>query len=141
MIIIRNIYILLKSRIQCLEFSTNLLLGYSGLRHGVCQLFPTFRKKYSFPVQNFKSIQGIINRQIRAANSFETSRSNYPTTLRIKPEDLLPQYENRFVVIKTFQRCHIDCGNAASSKHDAAISFIIVSFSVFIFFLHKRQEV
>jgi len=35
---------------------------------------------------------------------------------------------------------HIDFGNAASSPHDAAISFIVVSLSVF-FFLHKSQEV
>ena len=100
-----QIYMLLKSRIQCLEISTALLLRCSRLQHSVCHFFPTFRKKkkHQFRIRIFKTVHGIIHREISAATFFETSRSNYPTTQCIKPEDILPQQENRFVSDKTFQ--------------------------------------
>jgi len=47
--------------------------------------------KTSFSYSSFKSIHGLIAREIRAACSFETSGSNYPTTLCVNPEGLLPQ--------------------------------------------------
>jgi hypothetical protein len=45
LIIIININILLKSRKQYFEVATALLLRCSGLEHGVCYFFSTFRKK------------------------------------------------------------------------------------------------
>jgi hypothetical protein len=47
---------------------------------------------------------------MKAVPFFETSGSNYPTTRRNKPEDLLPQYENKFATHKLFQRSAVSSG-------------------------------
>ena len=58
--------------------------------------------------------------------SFETSGSIYPTTCCNNPEDLLPQYENRFATNKIFQHC----GSMSNFPHNVSISFAVVFLSV-----------
>jgi hypothetical protein len=66
------------------------------------------------------------------AGRFETSRSNYPTTQRKNPEDLLPVYKNRFATKKNPSTLSFPAGNAASCPHDVSriLSSLSLSLSV-----------
>jgi hypothetical protein len=88
---------------------------------------------------SYESIHGLIIPEIKAVRSFETSETNYLNTQRHNPEDMLPQYENKFATNKFFQLCVISSGNSARFTHDLAIPFNVVFFLSLSRFLHKRR--
>jgi hypothetical protein len=71
----------------------------------------------------------IMTLKMKAVRSFEISGTNHPTTRRNNAEDLVPQYENRSVNNKIFQRCVIfsrNCGKlpACRSRTFAVVFFL-----------------
>jgi hypothetical protein len=57
------------------------------------------------------------------AECFETSISNYPTTQRKNPDDMLPEYKNRFATKKNPSAlCHFQWVMRQASRMMAAVS-------------------
>jgi hypothetical protein len=80
----------------------------------------------------------LITLKIVAVRSFETSRSNYPSTWRSNAAYLLAQYGNRFATNNTALRCAISIWKAASFPIDLAASFAaVICLSLA---LHKGKE-
>jgi hypothetical protein len=62
------------------------------LRNRVCvTAFWRFKDTHHLYLQDYKSLNLQINLRMKAVSLFETKDSNYPTTRRNNPADLLPQ--------------------------------------------------
>lgn len=72
--------------------------GLLGCAVWLRNLLPKLRRNYRLLPKGYDSIQGFVSLKTTAVSSFETSRS-YPITRCNSPEDLIPQYENRFETV------------------------------------------
>jgi len=70
----------------------------------------SFEETYCLHLLGYESIHGLIIWKMKVVCTFETLGSDYPTIQCNNPEDLLPQYENRFARNTIFQCCVISSG-------------------------------
>lgn len=76
--------------------------------------------------RGYESIRGVITLKTKVACSFETSRSSYPTQRHKNPEDLLPQYKNRFATNKIFSTVSFPVGKQQPSCTTLVVSYAVV---------------
>ena len=62
-----------------------------------------FKEIYCLHLQSYEWIYRLKTLRMKAVCSFKTSGSIFPTNCCNNPEDLLPQYENRFATSKIIQ--------------------------------------
>jgi hypothetical protein len=75
---------------------------------------------------------------LKAERSFETSESNDPTTRRNNPEDLFPQYENRF---GNKNLSEMYCFQWVKRQQGATLTCLSMEFSHFLFCYPRDKKV
>lgn len=89
--------------------------------------------------RGYESIRGVITLKTKAACSFETSRSSYPTQRHKNPEDLLPQYKNRFATNKIFSTVSFPVGKQQPSCTTLVVSYAVVFSLSLVTYITKSQ--
>jgi hypothetical protein len=113
--------------------------------------FRCVEKKYRLNLYCYEWIQGLITLKIQAARSFETSRSNYPTTRPKSHKTCFQSTKTDLQLWNPSALCYFLWGTAASFPHylnrvfrcglSSSVSLVIEPTRCLCYWLHPLEEI